>query len=143
VHGCSLFTRGETQAIAVVTLGGESDAQRIDELTDPDTKTRRFYLNYFFPPSCVGEVRGARGALSAVKALRRLFSLLTHALLTLSSAPPCARAADGSHGWRQPPRAWARQPGGARAAAHPALWGRRASRACPRLLRMERSALAS
>jgi polyribonucleotide nucleotidyltransferase len=51
-----MFTRGETQAIAVVTLGGESDAQRIDELTDTAT-TRRFYLNYFFPPSCVGEVR--------------------------------------------------------------------------------------
>jgi polyribonucleotide nucleotidyltransferase len=60
VHGCSMFTRGETQAIAVVTLGGESDAQRVDELTEPE-RTRRFYLNYFFPPSCVGEVRRACG----------------------------------------------------------------------------------
>ena len=50
-----MFTRGETQAIAVVTLGGDADAQRIDELTGVG-KTRRFYLNYFFPPSCVGEV---------------------------------------------------------------------------------------
>ena len=56
VHGCSMFTRGETQAIAVVTLGGDADAQRIDGLGDTE-KFRRFYLNYFFPPSCVGEVR--------------------------------------------------------------------------------------
>ena len=55
VHGCSMFTRGETQAIAVVTLGGEADAQRIDGLGDTE-KFRRFYLNYFFPHSCVGEV---------------------------------------------------------------------------------------
>lgn len=52
-----MFTRGETQAIAVVTLGGESDAQRVDELADGAEKSRRFYLNYFFPPSCVGEAR--------------------------------------------------------------------------------------
>ena len=56
VHGCSMFTRGETQAIAVVTLGGDMDAQRMDGLADTE-KFRRFYLNYFFPPSCVGEVR--------------------------------------------------------------------------------------
>ena len=64
VHGCSMFTRGETQAIAVVTLGGESDAQRVDELTDPG-KLRRFYLNYFFPPSCVGEARRVCAAVAA------------------------------------------------------------------------------
>ena len=56
MHGCSMFTRGETQAIAVVTLGGDMDAQRMDGLADTE-KFRRFYLNYFFPPSCVGEVR--------------------------------------------------------------------------------------
>ncbi len=58
VHGCSLFTRGETQAIAVVTLGGDSDAQRVDEMTGQDKDTlRRFSLHYFFPPNSVGEVR--------------------------------------------------------------------------------------
>jgi len=56
VHGCSMFTRGETQAIAVVTLGGDTDAQRVDGLADTE-KFRRFYLNYYFPPSCVGEAR--------------------------------------------------------------------------------------
>ena len=52
-HGSSLFTRGETQAIAVATLGGKVDAQRTDGIGDNDD--RRFYLHYFFPPSSVGE----------------------------------------------------------------------------------------
>ena len=52
-HGSSLFTRGETQAIAVATLGGKVDAQRTDGIGDTDD--RRFYLHYFFPPSSVGE----------------------------------------------------------------------------------------
>ena len=53
VHGSSLFTRGETQAIAVATLGGKADAQRTDGISD--NEDRRFYLHYFFPPSSVGE----------------------------------------------------------------------------------------
>ena len=53
-HGSSLFTRGETQAMAVCTLGGESSAQRFETL-DEDS-ARRFYLQYFFPPYSVGEV---------------------------------------------------------------------------------------
>ena len=53
-HGCSLFTRGETQAIVVCTLGGENSAQRF-ETVDEDG-ARRFYLQYFFPPYSVGEV---------------------------------------------------------------------------------------
>lgn len=52
-HGSSLFTRGETQAIAVATLGGKVDAQRTDGIGD--SEDRRFYLHYFFPPSSVGE----------------------------------------------------------------------------------------
>jgi polyribonucleotide nucleotidyltransferase len=52
-HGSSMFTRGETQAIVVATLGTERDAQRIDtlggELRD------NFMLHYNFPPYCVGE----------------------------------------------------------------------------------------
>lgn len=54
VHGSSLFTRGETQSMAVCTLGGESMAQRFEELGDEGA--RRFYLQYFFPSFSVGEV---------------------------------------------------------------------------------------
>ncbi|KAK3198188.1 hypothetical protein Dsin_021603 [Dipteronia sinensis] len=54
-HGSALFTRGETQSLAVVTLGDKQMAQRIDNLVDDDD-VKRFYLQYSFPPSCVGEV---------------------------------------------------------------------------------------
>lgn len=54
-HGSVLFTRGETQSLAVVTLGDRQMAQRIDNLVDTD-ELKRFYLQYSFPPSCVGEV---------------------------------------------------------------------------------------
>jgi len=53
-HGSSLFTRGETQAMAVCTLGGENMAQRYESLEGEGT--HRFYLQYFFPPFSVGEV---------------------------------------------------------------------------------------
>ena len=52
-HGSSLFTRGETQALAVVTLGTQRDAQIIDQITG-DYKDH-FMLHYNFPPFCVGE----------------------------------------------------------------------------------------
>lgn len=58
-HGSSLFTRGETQAVAVCTLGGESMAQRFEDLHGENSS--RFYLQYFFPPFSVGEV-GRLGA---------------------------------------------------------------------------------
>ena len=52
-HGSALFTRGETQAIVVATLGTDRDAQIIDAL---DGEVRdRFMLHYNFPPYCVGE----------------------------------------------------------------------------------------
>ncbi|KAJ4843701.1 Purine nucleoside phosphorylase [Turnera subulata] len=54
-HGSALFTRGETQSLAVVTLGDKQMAQRVDNLVD-DEEFKRFYLQYSFPPSCVGEV---------------------------------------------------------------------------------------
>ncbi|KAL5837373.1 hypothetical protein ACOSQ3_014542 [Xanthoceras sorbifolium] len=54
-HGSALFTRGETQSLAVVTLGDKQMAQRIDNLVGDDD-VKRFYLQYSFPPSCVGEV---------------------------------------------------------------------------------------
>lgn len=53
-HGSTLFTRGETQAVAVCTLGGESMAQRFEDLEGESAA--RFYLHYFFPPFSVGEV---------------------------------------------------------------------------------------
>ena len=59
VHGSSLFTRGETQVIAAVTLGTSSDEQRIDSLLG-DT-TRKVMLHYNFPPYSVGEARFLRG----------------------------------------------------------------------------------
>ena len=53
-HGSALFTRGETQALAVCTLGGETMAQRGENL-DGEINSR-FYLQYTFPPFSVGEV---------------------------------------------------------------------------------------
>jgi len=54
-HGSALFIRGETQAMAVVTLGTTRDEQFIDGLT-PDY-TKKFLLHYNFPPFCTGEVK--------------------------------------------------------------------------------------
>lgn len=53
-HGSAVFTRGETQSVAVCTLGGETMAQRTESLEGEDAD--RFYLHYFFPPFSVGEV---------------------------------------------------------------------------------------
>lgn len=53
-HGNCLFTRGETQTMAVCTLGGESMGQRFEDLNGEGLS--RFYLQYFFPPFSVGEV---------------------------------------------------------------------------------------
>lgn len=58
-HGSALFTRGATQALCVATLGSGSDFQRGENL-DGDT-SKRFYLQYAFPPCSVGEV-GRTGA---------------------------------------------------------------------------------
>lgn len=52
-HGSALFTRGETQALVVATLGTERDAQMIDDLAGK--RDSRFMLHYNFPPYCVGE----------------------------------------------------------------------------------------
>lgn len=53
-HGNALFTRGETQAIAVCTLGSKNMGQRYEDLHGEGAE--RFYLQYFFPPFSVGEV---------------------------------------------------------------------------------------
>ena len=54
VHGSSLFTRGETQAIVTTTLGTKQDGQFMDDL-EKGTIDRRFMLHYNFPPYSVGE----------------------------------------------------------------------------------------
>jgi polyribonucleotide nucleotidyltransferase len=61
VHGSALFTRGETQALATLTLGTKEDMQRQDLLFEQDT-FKRFMLHYNFPPFSVGEVKPMRGA---------------------------------------------------------------------------------
>ncbi|MCI5147609.1 MAG: polyribonucleotide nucleotidyltransferase, partial [Candidatus Electrothrix sp. AR3] len=58
-HGSALFTRGETQAMVVSTLGSERDELHVEGLSG-DTY-RRFMLHYNFPPFCVGEARMMRG----------------------------------------------------------------------------------
>ncbi len=58
-HGSALFTRGETQVIAVVTLGSSSDEQKIETLAGETFKS--FMLHYNFPPFSVGEVKPLRG----------------------------------------------------------------------------------
>jgi polyribonucleotide nucleotidyltransferase len=58
-HGSGLFTRGQTQALTIATLGTMSDAQKIDGLTDETSK--RYMHHYNFPPFSVGEARPLRG----------------------------------------------------------------------------------
>ncbi|HSG98636.1 MAG TPA: polyribonucleotide nucleotidyltransferase [candidate division Zixibacteria bacterium] len=58
-HGSALFTRGQTQALAVLTLGTKVDEQRLDDLEGESAKS--YMLHYNFPPYSVGEVRPMRG----------------------------------------------------------------------------------
>ena len=58
-HGSSIFTRGETQALATVTLGTSRDSNQIDMPSYEGEE--RFYLHYNFPPFCTGEARPIRG----------------------------------------------------------------------------------
>lgn len=58
-HGSALFTRGQTQALVITTLGTSEDVQRLDSIEGEGFK--RFMLHYNFPPFSVGEVRFLRG----------------------------------------------------------------------------------
>ena len=58
-HGSGLFTRGETQVLSIVTLGGSKGEQMIDSIQGLDYE--KFYLHYNFPPYSVGEARGKYG----------------------------------------------------------------------------------
>ena len=60
-HGSAVFTRGETQALATVTLGTQDEGQRQEKLENPDTQ-KSFMVHYNFPPFSVGEVSFLRGA---------------------------------------------------------------------------------
>jgi polyribonucleotide nucleotidyltransferase len=59
VHGSALFQRGETQALVTTTLGTSSDEQRVDGIMDEYSK--KFMLDYNFPPFSVGECKPIRG----------------------------------------------------------------------------------
>jgi len=58
-HGAGLFTRGETQVMAVATLGTAEDEQRLDTLSEEEAR-KAFILHYRFPPFCVGETKPLR-----------------------------------------------------------------------------------
>ena len=60
-HGSALFTRGQTQALVVVTLGTANDVQRLDSIDEAQEQTKSFMLHYNFPPFSTGEVRPMRG----------------------------------------------------------------------------------
>jgi polyribonucleotide nucleotidyltransferase len=60
-HGSALFTRGQTQALVVATLGTANDVQRLDSIDEPAEQTKSFMLHYNFPPFSTGEVRPMRG----------------------------------------------------------------------------------
>jgi polyribonucleotide nucleotidyltransferase len=59
VHGSAVFTRGETQALMTLTLGGKMDEQMIDDVTHKGYE--KFMLHYNFPPFSTGEARPLRG----------------------------------------------------------------------------------
>ena len=60
-HGSALFTRGETQALVITTLGSKRDAQLIEKLETNDRIEDHFMLHYNFPPYCVGETGRVMG----------------------------------------------------------------------------------
>jgi polyribonucleotide nucleotidyltransferase len=60
-HGSALFTRGQTQALVVATLGTANDVQRMDNVDDTKETTKSFMLHYNFPPFSTGEAKPMRG----------------------------------------------------------------------------------
>jgi polyribonucleotide nucleotidyltransferase len=60
-HGSALFTRGQTQALCVATLGTSRDEQRIESIDQAEEITKSFMLHYNFPPFCTGEAKPIRG----------------------------------------------------------------------------------
>ena len=60
-HGSALFTRGQTQALVVATLGTANDVQRMDNIDVSKETTKSFMLHYNFPPFSTGEAKPMRG----------------------------------------------------------------------------------
>jgi polyribonucleotide nucleotidyltransferase len=60
-HGSALFTRGQTQALGVTTLGTQGDEQAYDTIDFPTQQKKSFMLHYNFPPFSTGEVKPMRG----------------------------------------------------------------------------------
>ncbi|HEV2130299.1 MAG TPA: polyribonucleotide nucleotidyltransferase [Longimicrobiaceae bacterium] len=60
-HGSALFTRGQTQSLGVVTLGTQSDEQRVESIDSPIEQKKSFMLHYNFPPFSTGEAKPIRG----------------------------------------------------------------------------------
>lgn len=60
-HGSSLFTRGRTQSLVSLTLGGGQDEQRVEGIMENEATKLSFMLHYNFPPFSVGELRPMRG----------------------------------------------------------------------------------
>jgi polyribonucleotide nucleotidyltransferase len=60
-HGSALFTRGQTQALVVATLGTSSDEQRVETIDVAQETSKSFMLHYNFPPFSTGEVKMLRG----------------------------------------------------------------------------------
>ena len=60
-HGSALFTRGQTQALGVTTLGTQQDEQRIESIDAAQEMTKSFMLHYNFPPFSTGEAKPIRG----------------------------------------------------------------------------------
>jgi polyribonucleotide nucleotidyltransferase len=60
-HGSALFTRGQTQALGVITLGTQADEQRMDSIEVKQETSKSFMLHYNFPPYSTGEVKPIRG----------------------------------------------------------------------------------
>ncbi len=60
-HGSALFTRGQTQALVVATLGTANDVQRMDNIDVSNETTKSFMLHYNFPPFSTGEAKPMRG----------------------------------------------------------------------------------
>ena len=60
-HSSCLFTRGQTQALVVLTMGGPKDAQMFESLTNPNTQNENFMVHYNFPGFSVGEAAPVMG----------------------------------------------------------------------------------
>ncbi|MBA2572101.1 MAG: polyribonucleotide nucleotidyltransferase [Gemmatimonadetes bacterium] len=60
-HGSALFTRGQTQALGVATLGTQEDEQRVESIDSPIEQKKSFMLHYNFPPFSTGEAKPMRG----------------------------------------------------------------------------------